>query len=122
MRILVIDDDAIYSGLLAAHFAEHVFEFAGTAKAGVQMGCDFKPALIVSDWDLRDEVDGIAACEAILRCHPVQLIFCSGFPADDLRSAAARLRPLAVLAKPVDIEALGVLISRVAREQGSIRV
>lgn len=119
IRILIIDDDAADSSILADLLAlqGHAVETANSGADGLRRALELIPDLIILDV-MMPGLDGFAVCER-LRADPataeVPIIMATAL--DDRQS---RLRCLAVgadefLAKPVDTAELRVRVSAIAR-------
>ena len=80
LRILIVDDDAVISGLLAEtieSIGHHVCAVAATESAAVSAAARDCPDLVIMDVNLR-EGNGIRAMERILRAGPLAHVFISG--------------------------------------------
>jgi two-component system, response regulator PdtaR len=94
LRVLIVEDDAIISMLLAELLAElgyNVCATAATEAEAVAAAIRDKPDLMIVDARLRGG-SGVSAVEEILRLGPVAHIFLSGAP-----GSVRALRPDAVV-------------------------
>ena len=94
LRVLIVEDDAIISMLLAELLAEMGYEVCATAATeaeAVAAARRDKPNLMIVDARLRGG-SGVSAVEEILRAGPVPHIFLSGAP-----GSVRALRPDAVV-------------------------
>ena len=115
MKILIIEDDLDAS--LALEYllndGNEVFK-ANNAREALEIGFRIQPDLIVSDWDLNDEIDGVEVCKRLSERHTCVIIFVSGSPLDELKKVSEALAPLHVLTKPIDTENLLRIINLIA--------
>ena len=80
VRILIVDDDAVISGLLAEtleSIGHHVCAVEATESGAVSAAARCRPDLMIVDVDL-GEGNGIRAMEQILSTRPVAHVFISG--------------------------------------------
>jgi CheY-like chemotaxis protein len=114
LKILIIEDEVGATSMLTALLGDsHEILVAYTGKDAIKIGLKSKPNLIISDWDLKDEIDGIEACRQILEHHKAIVIFVSGSPVEQLKEAAEALAPLHVLTKPLNLSYLSALIQQI---------
>lgn len=112
MRILVIDDDKESAFILTSILTpEHTVEFGETPEEAIALASKFKPQLIISDWNLKGDRDGVEVCQEILEEFQIPVIFVSGSPIQQLKEVAKALKPLHVLQKPLDLDHLSELIA-----------
>src|SRR3569832_1367985 len=66
LRVLVVEDSAIYRSLIKAVLSHHSYEvrFAASKNEGLQLYQDFVPDLVITDWGLPDGT-GLDLCEHI---------------------------------------------------------
>lgn len=95
---------------------DHEVVVAHSADKGIIAGLKFQPHLIISDWDLKEKMDGVGVCQKILQHHKAIIIFVSGYPLDQLNEASEALAPLPILEKPIDIDNLISLIGGISVE------
>ena len=111
MKVLIIEDDVDSATVLKELLqVNHEVIVAHTANDAVSAGIQNKPNFIISDWDLKDEIDGIEVCRQILEQHKAEIIFLSGSPLDQLKKRSTALSPLSVLSKPIDFDHLLTLL------------
>jgi CheY-like chemotaxis protein len=115
-RILIIEDDAIISQLLAQllmQLGHTVSGVAATEVAAVEAAAADRPDVMLVDSRLR-EGSGRGAVEHILRAGFIPHVYMSGFPA-----APDRLGPgVAALRKPFSHQALQLAVAEVLRTAG----
>jgi two-component system, response regulator PdtaR len=109
-RVLIIEDNALNSVLLAEILAEMghgVCAIVATEAEAIATALQHRPDLVIADVRLRSG-SGIAAVEEILRGGPVPHIFMSGDPID----VRARLPAAIVIRKPYSQGSLAKSIER----------
>ena len=112
-RILIVDDDPTFAGLLRDHCRERGFKVvvAGTGEEGLRLAGELAPQGIILDirlpgidgWAVLERVKGDAATRHI----PVHIV-----SVDDARSDALQLGAVGFLQKPVDRARLNAALER----------
>lgn len=114
MKILIIEDDIMSAAVLEQLLAyQHEVKVSHSAQEAICLGVECKPDLIISDWDLDDELDGVTVCKKILESHKTNIIFVSGSSLERLQKVAENLAPLHILNKPIDMKMLTTLLSSI---------
>ena len=105
-KVLVIDDEPSYRDALELMLAHEGFQVA-TARNGREAIRHVEadpPDVLVVDWLLRGEMDGLAVLRAVRELVPaVHAVFITGYPTPSLRASVARLPSTVFLAKPFDL-------------------
>jgi CheY-like chemotaxis protein len=112
LRILLIEDDAVISGMLAELLAVLGHEVCGTAETelgAVAAAARHAPDLMIVDANLRAG-SGISAMDAILRLTPMPHIFMTGGSQLAIPANATLLR------KPFGLAGLKVALDGAARQ------
>lgn len=111
MKILIIEDDQRAAALLKGwlDFDNEVAN-AFSGEEAIHIAKEFKPELIISDWQLNSGMDGVGACTEIFSNQKAIVIFVSGSPLEQLRELAGALEPLKIMAKPINLDDLSDLI------------
>jgi CheY-like chemotaxis protein len=108
-KILVVEDEAIASLLLRTMLKSMGFEDVyaeSTGRGAVERAEREEPELILMDIRLADDIDGIEAALSIQARRPTSFIFMSGYSDEATIERAAELRPIRILGKPLNLEAL----------------
>ena len=105
MKILIIEDDPDTAMMLRLLLeTQHEVLVSYNGNDAIKTGLQFKPELIISDWNLKGEIDGVAACKQIAEGINPIIIFVSGSPLEQLREVAEGLSPLHIFSKPLDFD------------------
>jgi DNA-binding response OmpR family regulator len=117
MKVLIIEDDISTACLLKQLLdTQHKVLIAYTGQDAIHIGLQFEPELIISDWNLKGEIDGITACKRISEnCKPI-IIVVSGSPVEQLREVTEALSPRHVFTKPLDVENFCTLLEKIEEE------
>lgn len=108
--ILVVDDerrirDSLFFLLQAR--GQHCVHVAGTAREAQEMAQTHPPDLLIMDWMLADNVDGLQIAGLIRESQPsLPVILVTGFVSDDLQTQVDSLSRTWLLSKPCDFEEL----------------
>ncbi len=119
-RILIVEDDPASREVLADWLAGHghAVRAAGTASEALDAARDFHPDVLLSDWDLGGERNGVDVARTLQSEHDLNVIFISGNPLHLLRQASRDLRVIRYLRKPVSLERLNRLIEGLGAGRG----
>jgi DNA-binding NtrC family response regulator len=114
-KILVLDDrpaicDLIQYGLIDAG---HEVRTAYTGDQAIDLGYLFEPQILITDWDLKGEYDGLEVCEAIHHANnKIRMILMSGHSMDHLGDRFEQQYVFSMLEKPFCIEKLFDLVEQ----------
>lgn len=117
MRILIVDDEAIYCDYLSAALWErgHTVQTAGKGTEAIELGIEFRPDLLVVDWLLNDTISGIQVANALYLVFPkLRSALISAYPSSELAEAARIAGILQFIGKPFQ---LAVLLDWVDRKE-----
>ncbi|MEM7233958.1 MAG: response regulator [Planctomycetota bacterium] len=106
-NILVIDDDnSVCMGLgIALSSSGHAVEMERDGLSAIQKGIRFRPDVVLVDWLLSGELNGIEVAEAIRAVSPgTNAILITGFASSDIRQSALRGKFFGYFEKPLDHE------------------
>lgn len=106
VKILVIDDEYAYRDSLSVLLNQEGFEVrtAQNARESYDLAGSFVPDLLVVDWILRDNVDGIEVAKVIQPINPhMRIIVITGYPTTGLRSRLKDLPSAQYLEKPFQV-------------------
>lgn len=107
-KLLVVDDEAHYRTEIAAILASrgHEVRTASEGRDALQVGRVFAPDVLIADWRLATEVNGLELA-GMLREHLPRLgvVMITGYSAQDLR-AENTLADVRVLEKPFGLRDL----------------
>jgi two-component system CheB/CheR fusion protein len=108
LRVLLVEDDVDARDALALLLTSdgHTLETAGDGDGAIEKARAFRPDVLICDWFLPGERDGIDTARAVQADSGVPIIFVTAHSLPDLRSRTQELRVLAYLSKPIDVERL----------------
>ena len=106
-KVLIVEDEEILAENLQAHFLRGGWDacIAGTGKAAVIAATEFRPGMILLDYNLPD-MNGFKALEAIRAVHCCSCVLMTGHPADAVLAEARRLGIGRILTKPFSMAGL----------------
>lgn len=116
--LLLVEDDADYAEALEVYLSAEGFEVASarSARQAIDLAARLRPELMLIDWMLHDDCDGIRVIEALRAIEYLpRTVMMSGLAGDDLRAEACRLGVFEVVHKPLPSESLLQLLAQ-ARE------
>ncbi|HWL94912.1 MAG TPA: response regulator [Phycisphaerae bacterium] len=108
-KILLVDDDAACVGFLRRLLADCGHEVAAfqSGHEATAEGAAFEPDLLITDWLLKDHMDGAAIVASLRERYPaLPAIIISGLPKESLRVALERLGNAVLVEKPIDFDHL----------------
>ena len=122
--LLVVDDDRFFCDLVRAYFAGRNLRVlsAQTKEEGERLWLRERIDVVLLDQHLPDG-DGIDLCPSLLDVNDhVKIIFITAYPSFENVLAALRRGACDYLAKPIEIEELGMVVEKVIRTQELERV
>jgi two-component system response regulator LytT len=103
VKVLLVEDELIFSELLTMHLEELGYEVLGPCPTAAEARPMFqaqRPDLLVLDVGLRGETDGIELARELLTLQSTPLIFITAFTDRETFDRARTLAPSAYLNKP----------------------
>jgi len=113
-KILVVDDEQVCTFFLSCALSDEGHEVRTTLRGdeAIVIGMDFKPDILISDWMLKDQCDGLEVGRRLRDNLPeLQVIFITGLAEETLREKANGFPFLRILEKPVDLEEMLTIVS-----------
>lgn len=108
-RVLILDDDPIARDIFGRVLRAEGYDvhIAGTAQEAMKAGDDFHPQALVSDWMLKEELDGLDVARVLREKLPeLRIFFITGLPADHLRNQLNGLTICKIYEKPAQFDPL----------------
>lgn len=121
-KILVVEDEArgltvMRKGLLRRGYE---VETAANGHDAIEIGQAFEPDVLLTDWLLKGEHNGLAVAEGLRKLYPkLIVIFFSGLPIEKIQMATTHLRPCTYLEKPFGLGKLEATIKTALQNVGS---
>lgn len=112
-RILIVDDEEPYRRTLTAicRRAGHEICSASTGPEAIALSGDFAPELLIVDWGLTGEFDGLEVARRLQAIDPaLPVVLITGYSAQDLREIE-KPRLFAILEKPFGLEEVKTAVS-----------
>lgn len=113
-RILIVDDEPVCTLFLGLHLRDkgYIVETAEDGATAVEKASTFNPEILISDWILKDTLDGIDVAHTIIKHNPkLKIIFMTGMAAESLNEKIENLPYYKILEKPIDLDKLQNLIT-----------
>lgn len=121
-RILAVDDELRYCDLLRNGLSDDGNE-ARTAtrpREALEVATRFRPQVLVTDWMLGDDANGLAVAAAMRTIVPqLRTVLITGFPSPGLRREAEAAQVWDFVEKPFDLGRIRAAVQRAASAQGS---
>lgn len=117
-KILIVDDEVISTVVLGEALTEAGYEVktALTADEGITIGLDFKPHLLISDWKLKDKIDGCEVARTIqAENKDMKVILFSGSSSEELAEEAKDISVFSIMEKPCDINDMMIKVEEAFR-------
>ncbi len=121
-NVLVVDDVDTYRRYLTLELElqGHEVVVAKSGSEAITVGVASPPDVLVVDWMLNDEHDGLDVAEAVLAANPsVQIILITGHPSAELRRAALE-KCVTFMKKPFSLEKIAEAVNRAAKQATSV--
>lgn len=123
-RMLIVEDEADALELIQWWTEAQGWDVrtAQRGQAAVEIGKAFKPDILITDYFLQDDVNGIEVIEQLRTGDPnLHCVLVTGLLGHSLKREVHRLQNVPILAKPFDFHRLDELLSRVdGRGQGDV--
>jgi CheY-like chemotaxis protein len=114
-KVLIVEDEAVHAMALEDTLPGWGLDVAGVVDSGeeaIQAAETLLPDVVLMDVCIRGAVDGLAAGREIIGRLGIPVIFMTGLEDGETLAAARKLKPLAILAKPLDVDRLVELLNR----------
>jgi two-component system, OmpR family, response regulator len=108
-KVLILDDDPVARDIFARVLTAEGYDvrMAGTAKEAMDLADTFKPQALVSDWMLKEELDGLDVARVLRERQPeLRIFFITGLPADHLKNQLNGLSICRIYEKPAQFDPL----------------
>lgn len=105
-RVLVVDDEPQYGVFLkdCLSRAGHEVKTATNPQDAMVCGESWKPDVLIADWMLRGQVDGLHVANTMRAIYPaLQTILITGYPSSELRARAKASRVFSFIEKPFSL-------------------
>lgn len=116
-KILIVEDEKNARTAITTFFKEcgYAVESAANAVEAVAVAGRFAPTILISDWMLGEQGDGINVARRLRQFNPqLAVIFVSGYSLDRLRQQCRDLPVTAFFEKPVSLIELSSAVSHIA--------
>jgi DNA-binding NtrC family response regulator len=117
-KVLVVDDKETYRRYLTLELEVqgHEVVVAASAREAIEVGVELPPDVLVVDWMLNDERNGLEVADAIWAANSdVQTILITGYPSADLRRDTME-RGIRFIKKPFTLKAIAEAVHKAARQ------
>ena len=105
-KLLIVEDEKNARQALVDFFSAlgYDVESSATEKDAIQLGKAYQPTLLISDWLLGDEGQGVTVASTLHELNPrLKIILFSGLPLKALKAACADLPVTCFLEKPLSL-------------------
>ncbi|MEM0952818.1 MAG: EAL domain-containing protein [Pseudomonadota bacterium] len=112
-RIMVVEDEVLVCKDISNRLTSLGYEVAACVGRGadaIEAARRENPDLILMDINLRDEIDGIEAAQAIHQAQDLPIIFCTAYSNDEILERAKITTPYGYILKPFDNRELEINI------------
>ena len=113
-RVLIVEDDADALELLASWTEQQGWEVrtAHSGEEALELGKGFRPHLLIVDYLLRGDANGLDVIERLKRDVPqMRCVLVTGLLGNALSEDVRRLHGVPILTKPFDFTRLGELLA-----------
>lgn len=106
-KVLLVDDEPAYRDSLG-HILSHEnysVRTAPSAKAAIEVTGEFVPDILIVDWMLRDEMDGVEVAQNLRSLNPgLRTIFITGYRTSRLEGQMREVPFAQFLSKPFSLD------------------
>lgn len=106
-KVLLVDDEPSYRDLLGHILSHECYDVrtASSAKAAIDMTHEFVPEILIVDWMLRDEMDGVQVAQSLRTIIPgLKTIFITGYRTSRLENEMREIPFAQFLSKPFSLD------------------
>jgi len=121
-RVLVVDDEKQYCENLSLCLTSEGYEVitACTSEEAIDVGRDFRPDVLVADWMLRSDDDGLDVSRSLRDQFPeLETVLITGYPSVELHADARKSNVFEVLEKPFELDDLLSVVQYAARSSNA---
>lgn len=108
-RVLIVEDEVISALYLSMFLSDEGFEVqvAHSAHAALEIAEDFKPEILLTDWMLKDGMDGIDIARILSSKSPgLYTIFMTGMAMHNIAHKTSDIPNASILEKPFEPESM----------------
>jgi DNA-binding NarL/FixJ family response regulator len=113
-KILLVEDEFIVAFELNNALEKMGFKVCDTVSSGpaaIASAERERPDCALMDVSIKGEMDGIETARHLRARFGVRSVFTSGYPAEEIKTRAADVRPIGFFVKPLDYDALRAALS-----------
>ncbi len=113
LEVLIVEDEPAAreaSLRFLKRFGHRVRSAAGASEA-IRKANETKPDVLVCDWKLDGDADGVDVARTLQQQYQVPVIFATAYPLDELREASRDLKVVHYFRKPYSLERLAGVIA-----------
>ncbi len=113
--VLVVDDEPSYCEEIesALSRAGHLVMTAGSGREAIELGTCCRPDIIVTDWMLRDRLNGIDLMDVLRLVVPnVRCILITGYASTDVVADAKNRDVIDIISKPFNLSQIRAAVGR----------
>ncbi len=117
--ILIVDDEQSYREELELTLSAsgHIVMTASDGQQAIELGCRYRPDVLVADWMLTDQVNGFCVADALRLVHPeIRVILITGFASGELQAEAENRHVFELIEKPFEVKRIRTAVNRALRE------
>lgn len=106
-KVLLVDDEPSYRDSLGHILSHESYDVrtASNAKAAIDASHDFLPDILIVDWMLRDEMDGVEVAQTMRSMNPgLKTIFITGYRTSRLENQMREVPFAQFLSKPFSLD------------------
>jgi two-component system, response regulator PdtaR len=109
MNIMIVEDESVTAMLMSKFLklkGHNISGLAATGEEAMELVDKEVPDIILMDIQLADKMNGIDTITEIRKKHEIPVIFLTGFPEENIKLQANKLKPIAFFTKPVMLNKL----------------
>lgn len=112
-KIIVLDDEPSVCKVIECRLARdgHDVRVSNTGDEAIDLGYLFQPDLLITDWNLKSDYDGLEVAEAMTAAKQnVKTILITGYTS--IKDASPEVEIFATLPKPFSVDELANTVDR----------
>lgn len=106
-KVLIVDDEVTCTLFLGAFLEDngYLVKTAISGTEALEVGEQFKPDILITDWMLKDQTDGLDVAQSLIAANSsLKVIFITGMAAETLQEKLVGLADYEIIEKPVELD------------------
>jgi len=116
-KVIILDDEPAVCEAIAFKLEQdgHEVRVSQTGSVAIDYGYLFEPDVLVTDWQLQNDYDGLEVADALRHVHSkIRTILITGFPDENLTSKLETSPVFSTILKPFSLREISEAVRQAA--------